>query len=165
MVVAGGSPTENDEYFMRMALAEAEAALACGEVPIGAVVVAGTAVVGRGHNKRETWSDPTAHAELLAIRAASCTRSAWRLTGCTLYVTIEPCPMCAGAAILSRLDRLVYGAPDPKAGAVVSLYHLLDDVRFNHRMAITAGVLEEECAGLLRGFFRELRNERAGENR
>ena len=148
---------QRDEHFMRMALTEAESALASGEVPIGAVVVCNNEVISAGHNMRETWRDPTAHAEMIAIRAAASSLSAWRLTGCTLYVTIEPCPMCAGALVLARLDRLVYGAPDPKAGAVSSLYQMLYDQRLNHRMDVTTGILESECALLMKRFFRALR--------
>ncbi len=142
---------------MRLALEQAQAAGTLGEVPIGAVVVRDGVVIGRGYNLRETQRDPTAHAEIIAIREAAHTLSAWRLTGCTLYVTVEPCPMCAGALILGRLDRLVYGTPDPKAGAVTSLYQLLDDDRLNHRMAVTAGVLADDCAAILRDFFQQLR--------
>lgn len=153
----GDSAAQCDEHYMRLALAEADAALASGEVPIGAVVVRNNEVISTGHNMRETWRDPTAHAEVIAIRAAASAISAWRLTGCTLYVTIEPCPMCAGALVLARLDRLVYGAPDPKAGAVSSLYNMLYDPRLNHRMYVTAGILESECALLMKRFFRALR--------
>lgn len=143
--------------FMRQALAEAEEAFHLGEVPIGAVVVCDGRVVGRGHNMRETWRDPTAHAEVIAIREASAALNAWRLTGCTMYVTIEPCAMCAGASVLARVERLVYGAPDPKAGAVTSLYQIADDPRLNHRVEVTSGVLQEECSALMRRFFRRLR--------
>lgn len=151
-------PEPVDTRHMRAALAEADAAFALGEVPIGAVVVCGDEVIGRGHNLRETESDPTAHAEVVAVREAARRLGSWRLTGCTLYVTIEPCPMCAGALVMARIDRLVYGAPDPKAGAVDSLYDLVRDERLNHRMAVTAGVLQEECAALMQVFFRRLRN-------
>jgi len=142
---------------MAMALEEATAAAAIGEVPIGAVVVCDGAVVARGHNRREIDHDPTAHAEMLAIREASAKLGKWRLSDCTIYVTLEPCPMCAGAMHAARIDRLVYGAPDPKAGAVGTLYDLSSDERLNHRFDYTPGVLAGESAVLLRAFFAELR--------
>lgn len=151
-------PNQHDEAYMRQALAQAEEAFARGEVPIGAVVVDSQgAVVGAGYNLRETHQDPTAHAEVVAIRQAASKLGSWRLTGCTLYVTIEPCPMCAGAILLARIDRVVYGAPDPKAGAVDTLYDLLRDQRLNHRAEVTAGVLQDQCAALMQAFFRRLR--------
>ncbi len=142
---------------MQEALREAEAAAAEGEVPVGAVAVADGAVVGRGRNRREAARDPTAHAEMAALKAASGTLGRWRLSGVTLYVTLEPCAMCAGAAVLARIDRLVYGAKDPKAGAAGSLYNIVVDARLNHRMAVTPGVLEPESAKLLRSFFERRR--------
>lgn len=142
---------------MRAALAQAEAAAARGEIPIGAVIVRDGELLSAGYNLRETEHDPTAHAEMVAIRRAAQRLGAWRLTGSTLYVTIEPCPMCAGALVMARIDRLVYGALDPKAGAVDSLYDIVRDERLNHRMAVTAGVLQEECAALMQAFFRRLR--------
>ncbi len=145
---------------MREALAEAERAAAIGEVPIGAVVVRGGEggeIIGRGHNRRETDGDPLAHAELLAIREAARWMGGWRLTECTLYCTLEPCPMCAGALVNSRVERLVYGAADPKAGWCGTLGNLVQDPRLNHRLEVTAGVLAEESAALLRGFFASLR--------
>ncbi|MDF4251577.1 tRNA adenosine(34) deaminase TadA [Streptomyces sp. WMMB303] len=141
---------------MRLALAEAARAPGNGDVPVGAVVLGpdGT-VLGRGHNAREADGDPTAHAELLALRAAARTRGGdWRLTGCTLVVTLEPCTMCAGAAVLSRVDRVVYGAPDAKGGAAGSLWDALRDRRLNHRPEVVNGVLATECATLLTSFFR-----------
>lgn len=139
---------------MRLALAEAELAPSTGDVPVGAVVVdADGAVLGRGHNRREADADPTAHAEVLALRAAAAAAGTWRLEGCTLVVTMEPCSMCAGALVLARVDRLVYGAPDPKAGAVGSLWDLVRDRRLNHRPEVLAGVLEDECGALVRDFF------------
>ena len=125
-----------------------------GDVPVGAVVVAadGT-VVGRGHNDREGAGDPTAHAEVLALRAAAASTGAWRLTGCTLVVTLEPCTMCAGALVLARVDRVVYGAADPKAGAAGSLWDVVRDRRLNHRPEVVAGVLADECSAVLRAFF------------
>ena len=142
---------------MRAALAEAEAAAALGEIPIGAVIVREGELIATGHNLRETERDPTAHAEMVAIRRAAARLGAWRLTGTTLYVTIEPCPMCAGALVLARIERLVYGAADPKAGACGTLWNLVQDPRLNHRLAVTAGVLEEECRAVIQAFFRRLR--------
>jgi tRNA(adenine34) deaminase len=142
---------------MRLALEEAVRAAALGEVPVGAVVVVAGVVVGRGGNRRETEGDPLAHAELLAIRAAAANLGGWRLTGATLYVTLEPCAMCAGALVASRVERLVFGAADPKAGFCGSLGDLVRDPRLNHRLEVVAGVLEEECAGELRRFFAGLR--------
>ena len=147
---------------MGLALAEAKKAWALGEVPIGAVVVRDGEVLAWAHNLRETWGDPTAHAELIAIREAARRVGGWRLTGATVYATIEPCPMCAGALLLARVDRLVYGAPDPKGGAVDSLVRLLDDPRFNHQVRVTSGVRAEEGADLLRRFFRQLREGSGG---
>ena len=139
---------------MRAALAEATAALATDDVPVGAVVVdAQGRVVGRGRNRRESDGDPTAHAEVVAIRDAAGSRGEWRLEGCTLVVTLEPCTMCAGAIGLSRLDRLVFGAFDDKAGAVGSLWDVLRDRRLNHRPEVVAGVLADECGALLLDFF------------
>jgi tRNA(adenine34) deaminase len=147
------------EEWMRLALAEARLALATGDVPVGAVVVAadGT-VLGRGHNAREAGADPTAHAEVVAIRQAAAGRGDWRLTGASLVVTLEPCTMCAGATVLSRLDRLVYGAVDEKAGAVGSLWDVVRDSRLNHRAEVIGGVLAADCADLLRDFFRDRRD-------
>jgi tRNA(adenine34) deaminase len=139
---------------MRAALAEASAALATGDVPIGAVVVSADGVVlGTGRNVRERDADPTGHAEVVALREAAAARGEWRLTGCTLVVTLEPCTMCAGAAVLSRVDRVVFGAYDDKAGAVGSLWDVVRDRRLNHRPEVLAGVLAEESAALLDGFF------------
>jgi len=142
---------------MMEALAEARRAAGIGEVPIGAVVVREGEVVGRGHNRREIDRDPLAHAELLAIREAASRLEGWRLEGCTMYVTLEPCAMCAGALVNSRVARLVYGAADPKAGYCGTLGNLVQDPRLNHRLEVTAGVLEGESAALLRGFFASLR--------
>ena len=139
---------------MRIALDEAHAAQVEGEVPIGAVVVDQDGdVIGRGHNRRESDADPTAHAELLAIRQAASRRNGWRLDGCTLLVTLEPCTMCAGAAVLARLERVVYGAIDPKAGAVGSLWDVVRDRRLNHRPEVVGGVLAAECGEVLRTWF------------
>lgn len=143
---------------MRHALAEAERAAATADVPIGAVVVdADGAVLGRGRNVREAHADPTGHAEVVALRAAAAALGEWRLEGCTLVVTLEPCTMCAGAAVLARVDRVVFGAFDPKAGAVGSLWDVVRDRRLNHRPEVVSGVLEEECAALLQAFFAEHR--------
>jgi tRNA(adenine34) deaminase len=142
---------------MSEALAEAGAAAAQGDVPIGAVVVHDGAVVGRGHNRREVDQDPTAHAELLALREAAAALGTWRLDGCTLYVTLEPCTMCAGALVLARVDRLVYGADDPKAGAVGALYDIPRDPRLNHLVEVVRGVEVDACGELVRAFFRARR--------
>ncbi|WP_074946588.1 tRNA adenosine(34) deaminase TadA [Jiangella alba] len=152
--MSAGPAGRRHEPHMRLALAEAELAPSTGDVPIGAVVVdAGGAVLGRGRNRREADADPTAHAEVLALRAAAAAAGTWRLEGCTLVVTMEPCSMCAGALVLARVDRLVYGAPDPKAGAVGSLWDLVRDRRLNHRPEVLAGVLADECGALVRAFF------------
>ncbi|NLF32008.1 MAG: nucleoside deaminase [Planctomycetes bacterium] len=142
---------------MREALAEARLAEAAGDVPIGAVIVREGRIIARAGNRRAADNDPVAHAELLAIRAAAVAVGEWRLTGCTLYVTLEPCVMCAGAIILARVDAVVYGAADPKAGAVRTLYHLLDDPRLNHRPDVLGGVLAAECGQALTDFFRRQR--------
>lgn len=147
-----------DEEWMRASIAEAEAAAALGEVPVGAVIVRADEIVGRGHNRREADQDPLAHAELLAIREAARAVGSWRLEGCTMYVTLEPCAMCAGALVNSRVERLVFGAWDPKAGYCGSLGDLTRDPRLNHRLEVAGGVLAEECGRLLSGFFRELRD-------
>jgi len=144
---------KSDESFMRAAVAEASAALAENEVPIGAVVVHDGRIIGRGHNQRETLIDPTAHAEMIAITAAASHLQSWRLEECTLYVTLEPCAMCAGAMVLARLPRLVFGARDPKAGACVSLYSIPTDERLNHRVMMDQSVLADECGALLQEFF------------
>ena len=147
----------DDLTWMRLALEEAEQALAHGDVPIGALAVRDGRVLGRGHNRREADADPTAHAEMLAIREAARSLGGWRLAGVTLYCTLEPCPMCAGAMWLARLPRLVYGADDPKAGAAGSMVELLRDPRFNHQVSVTRGVLAAESQALLERFFVELR--------
>ena len=148
---------ESDQSFMQAALDEARAAQARGEVPIGAVIVLNGAIIGRGHNRRETFDDPTAHAEMLAIRQAAAAMGHWRLLETTLYVTLEPCVMCMGAIILARIPRLVYACRDPRAGAAGSIYDFSRDERFNHRVTVAEGVLGEECSELLSGFFKELR--------
>ena len=138
---------------MRLALDEASAALGHDDVPIGAVLVRDDEILASAHNERELRSDPTAHAEVLALRAAAESTGDRRLEGSTLYVTLEPCPMCAGALVLARVQRLVYGPQDPRAGAALSLYNIVADPRLNHQVEITSGVLEEESAALLTGFF------------
>ena len=148
-----------DERYMRLALGEAAAAARAGEVPIGAVVVCAGEVVAHGRNRRETDADPTAHAEMVAVRVAARALGRWRLTGCTVYVTLEPCPMCAGALHAARVDRCVYGAVDPKAGALGTLYDIASDQRLNHRYEVTAGVLAEESAALLKSFFGKRRRD------
>lgn len=149
--------SKTDLNFMKMAIEEAVVAFNEGEVPIGAVLVRNDEVLARAHNSRETSSDPTGHAEILVLRAGAGGDLIWRLTGATLYVTKEPCVMCAGAMVNARLGRLVYGCKDKKGGAVDSLYNLLSDKRLNHRVEVTSGVLEEECAQLLRDFFKSRR--------
>jgi tRNA(adenine34) deaminase len=153
------APEPSDAHFMQLALREAEAAAAEDEVPIGAVIVHGGRVIASAHNQREQLHDPTAHAEMIAITQAAGVLGDWRLEGCTLYVTLEPCPMCAGAIVLARVPRVVYGAADPKAGAAASLYRLLDDGRLNHRAEITTGVLRDECGAILTRFFAQKRSE------
>jgi tRNA(adenine34) deaminase len=154
----------DDEAFMELAIAEAHKAWDLGEVPVGAVVVCDGDVVARAFNRRETWQDPTAHAELIAIRRAADSLGSWRLVDCTLYVTLEPCPMCAGTIINARIPRVVYGARDPKAGAARTLYAMLEDPRLNHRVEVDELCLARECGDLLTGFFEEIRQRRkAGE--
>lgn len=152
------------EPYMREALLEAGRAAAIGEVPIGCVIVGpGGEIVARAHNRRETAQDATAHAEILAIRAAGAALGSWRLVGCTLYVTIEPCPMCAGALVQARLEHVVFGAKDAKAWADRRLEEIVQNPGLNHRMQITGGVLADECAASIRRFFREKRGCSAGE--
>lgn len=152
----------SDETWMRRALELADHAGEHADVPVGAVIVsAGGEELGTGENRREVEQDPTAHAELVALRAAARATGHWRLESATLYVTLEPCPMCAGALVNARIARVVYGAPDPKAGAVDSLFTIGRDARLNHRFEVTSGVLQAECAARLRGFFQKLRD--AGE--
>lgn len=148
---------ELHRQFMLLALQEAQQAAVENEVPVGAVIVHRGRLVAAAHNQREQLRDPTAHAEILAITQASAALGSWRLEDCALYVTLEPCPMCAGAIVLARIPLVVYGASDPKAGAVASLYQLLDDVRLNHRAAVVSGILASECGGLLSEFFRQQR--------
>lgn len=146
-----------DEVWMRLALDEAQDALQRDEVPVGAVVVLGEKVIGRGHNRVLTECDPTAHAEIVALRDASRFLNNYRLVGATVYTTIEPCPMCAGALVQARVKRLVYGAPDPRAGAVESLFHLATDARLNHRIEVQGGVLADDCRRMIQSFFQKKR--------
>lgn len=152
-----GDEHAQDLAFMRMALEEAARAPAVGEVPIAALIVQGNQVLAQAHNYRELLQDPTAHAEVIAIRAASTVLGTWRLTDTTLYVTVEPCSMCIGAIILARVSRVVFGAWDPKAGACGSLFDLPAEPKLNHRVAVTSGVLEQESQALIQRFFKELR--------
>jgi tRNA(adenine34) deaminase len=150
----------DDEAFMQQALALAREAEALGEVPVGAVAVHDGRVIGTGFNRREVDHNPLAHAELLALDAAAKALGVWRLTGVTLYVTLEPCAMCAGALVQGRVTRLVFGTMDPKAGAVGSLYNLAEEPRHNHRLQVTSGILAEESRLLLKGFFERLRDKK-----
>ena len=150
---------ERDEQFMKLAIEQAGVAEENGDVPIGAVIVYQNQIIGKAYNQREQLNDPTAHAEIIALTQAAAFLESWRLHGCTIYVTLEPCPMCAGALVLGRLDRLVYGCDDPKAGACGSLYNIVQDKRLNHRLEITPGVLADECGKLLQDFFQRRRFE------
>lgn len=154
-----------DHYFMQLAILEAQKAARLGEVPIGAVVVFQNEVIASAHNLRETSQNAITHAELMAIQHACDVMGSWRLEETTLYVTLEPCPMCAGAILQSRIPRVVYGARDQKAGCVHSLYHLLNDSRFNHECEVTEGVLAEECGEMLTNFFKELRRRKKQEKK
>lgn len=149
---------------MRIAIEQAKIAEENGDVPIGAVIVYKDQIIGRAYNQREQLQDPTAHAEIIALTQAAAALQNWHLNGCTMYVTLEPCPMCAGALVLSRMDRLVYGCDDPKAGACGSLYNIVDDERLNHKLQIRAGVLAEECSKQLQNFFEHRRNKTKSKN-
>jgi tRNA(adenine34) deaminase len=157
-----GSADERDRLWMQVALDEARCALDQGEVPIGAVVVMGDRIIGRGRNRVEETRDPTAHAEIIAIGAATSALKVPRLTGATIYITMEPCAMCAGAIVLARLKRIVYGCADPKAGFCGSLGSIPDDPRLNHKVMVASGVLGDECASLVSGFFEKLRSDARG---
>lgn len=146
-----------DRGFMRKTLDAAEIAEENGDVPIGAVIVFENRVIAKAYNQREQLQDPTAHAEIIALTQAAAALENWHLNNCTMYVTLEPCPMCAGALVLSRMDRLVYGCDDPKSGAVKSLYNIVTDERLNHCLKVTAGVLAEDCSRKLQGFFQKKR--------
>jgi len=149
-----------DELYMAMALREAERAAAAGEVPCGAVIVKDNVIIGKAHNQTETLKDPTAHAEILAITQAAATLENWRLNEAVMYVTKEPCPMCAGAIVLARLKKVVWAVDDPKRGGARSKFEILDDTDLNHRVDMQTGVMEKECKALLQGFFRERRAEK-----
>jgi tRNA(adenine34) deaminase len=153
----GASIVSDHETAMRLAIGEAQIAAQAGDVPVGAVIVVDGIVVARGHNEREKQNDPTAHAELIAIREAARKLDSWRMESATVFVTLEPCPMCAGALVAARVGGLVFGATDPKAGACGSLYNLCADPRLNHELPVTPGILAEECAALLSEFFASLR--------
>jgi tRNA(adenine34) deaminase len=148
---------DDNARYMQYALREAERALEAGEVPVGCVIVHEGRIVGKAHNQRETLQDPTAHAEILAITQAASAAGSWRLEGARLYVTLEPCPMCAGAIILSRIEAVYFGATDPKAGVCGTLMNLLEDHRFNHNPEVHPGLMAEECGGILTAFFRDIR--------
>jgi len=149
----------DDQRFMKAAIQAAKIAEENGDVPIGAVIVYKDRIIGRAYNQREQLKDPTAHAEIIALTQAAAFLESWRLNDCTMYVTLEPCPMCAGALVLARIDRLVYGCDDPKAGACGSLYNIVTDERLNHRLEVTAGILEKECSEQLQNFFAHRREE------
>jgi tRNA(adenine34) deaminase len=150
----GMSVLEQDHgRFMAAALQQAQIAMEADEVPVGAVIVYKNQIIARAHNQRETLNDPTAHAEMIALTQAASFRESWHLEGCTMYVTLEPCPMCAGALVLARIDRLVYGPKDPKAGACETLYNITEDERLNHQIEVISGFLEEPCKAILQEFF------------
>ena len=155
----------DDVTYMKMALSEAHKAAELGEIPIGAVLVLDGEVIAKAHNMRETWQDATAHAETIVIREACKKLNRWRLTGATLYVTIEPCPMCAGAIVMSRISRLVYGSPDSKAGAAESLFNVVSNPALNHMVDVTTGVCSEECTQVMKEFFKKRRSTNKQNNR
>jgi tRNA(adenine34) deaminase len=150
---------KSDQELMQIAIKEAQIAEENGDVPIGAIIVYDNQIIGRAYNQREQLQDPTAHAEIIALTQAAAFLESWRLHGCTMYVTLEPCTMCSGALVLARINRLVYGCDDPKTGAVKSLYNIVSDQRLNHIIDVTSGVLAEQCSGLLQHFFRHRRIE------
>ena len=154
-------PFDTDEYFMTRAIDQAYIAEENGDVPIGCVIVYDGQVIAKAYNQREQLTDPTAHAEIIALTQASDYLGSWRLAGCTIYVTLEPCPMCAGALVLARIDRLVYGCHDPKTGSCGSVYNIVEDTRLNHIVKVTSGVKAETCSEQLSGFFKRRRQENA----
>ncbi len=160
-----GTQQREDQRFMRGAIEAAKIAEENGDVPIGAVIVYKSQIIGKAYNQREQLKDPTAHAEIIALTQAAAFLESWRLNGCTMYVTLEPCPMCAGALVLARLDRLVYGCDDPKTGACKSLYNIVQDERLNHKLEVTSGVLEEQCREQLWRFFARRRQENKNSNK
>ncbi|WP_148808037.1 tRNA adenosine(34) deaminase TadA [Crassaminicella thermophila] len=149
-----------EQTYMKEALIEAQKAMQLEEVPIGAVIVKNGEIIARAHNLRETEKDPTAHAEILAIRKASQVLGGWRLMGCDLYVTVEPCPMCAGAIMLARIDRLIIGTMDPKGGAAGSILNIPENDKFNHKTEVVRGILQEECSAIMKEFFKLLRSKK-----
>jgi tRNA(adenine34) deaminase len=151
--------SKEDAKYMKLAIQQAQIAAENGDVPIGAVIVYKNQIIGKAYNQREQLKDPTAHAEIIALTQAASFIESWRLHDCTIYVTLEPCPMCAGALVLARMDRLVYGCDDPKTGACKSLYNIVQDERLNHRLEVTGGVLADECSRLLQEFFQRRRFE------
>jgi tRNA(adenine34) deaminase len=153
---------QKDKQYMRVAIESAKIAEENGDVPIGAVIIHKNQIIAKAYNQREQLQDPTAHAEIIALTQAAAALENWHLNGCTMYVTLEPCPMCAGALVLARIDRLVYGCDDPKTGAVKSLYNIATDGRLNHRLEVTSGVLADECAKQLQGFFQRRRGKNKG---
>ena len=156
---------KTDEQFMRMAIDAAHIAEDNGDVPIGAVIVHNSRIIAKAYNQREQLQDPTAHAEIIALTQAAAALENWHLNGCTIYVTLEPCPMCAGALVLSRMDRLVYGCDDPKTGAATSLYNIVTDERLNHRLEVTSAVLAEQCSEQLQRFFVRRRKKNENSNK
>ncbi len=152
--------SEEDKRFMRMVIDQAKNAEDNGDVPIGAVIVHQGQIIAKAYNQREQLQDPTAHAEIIALTQAAAALEKWHLNGCTMYVTLEPCPMCAGALVLARIDRLVYGCDDPKAGACKSLYNIVQDGRLNHRVEVTSGVMEKQCRQQLQRFFARRRQQK-----
>ncbi|MHC4571221.1 MAG: tRNA adenosine(34) deaminase TadA [Planctomycetota bacterium] len=154
------SNNKEDEQFMRTAIEAARIAEDNGDIPIGAVIILENKIIAKAYNQREQLADPTAHAEIIALTQAAAALENWHLNGCTMYVTLEPCPMCAGALVLSRMDRLVYGCDDPKSGACGSLYNIVADGRLNHRLEVTSGVLAEQCREQLQNFFQQRRDEK-----
>lgn len=157
--------TKEDEQFMRMAIGQAEIAEENGDVPIGAVIVYQNQIIAKAYNQREQLKDPTAHAEIIALTQAASYLQSWRLNGCTMYVTLEPCPMCAGALVLARIKRLVFGCNDPKAGACGSLYNIVRDGRLNHGLEVRPGVLQEQCQEQLQQFFARRRQDNKNNNK
>ncbi len=154
---------EKDKRFMKIAVEQAQIAQENGDVPIGAVIVHNDTIIAKAYNQREQLQDPTAHAEIIALTQAAAALESWRLDGCTMYVTLEPCPMCAGALVLARIKRLVYGCDDAKTGAVKSLYNIVQDDRLNHKIEVTSGVLADDCSSLLQQFFEKRRVENKNE--
>lgn len=153
------SEMNSNERFMKLAVEQAKIAEENGDVPIGAIIVYKNQIIGKAYNQRQQLADPTAHAEIIALTQAAAFLESWRLNGCTMYVTLEPCPMCAGALVLARIDRLVYGCDDPKTGAIKSLYNIVQDDRLNHKIEVASGVLAEDCSRQLQNFFQKRRSE------